>query len=318
MALFLVTGAAGFIGSNLTEAILKRGDDVRVLDDFSTGRRENLSQAKAWAVKGGASFELREGDIRDPGTCRSSMHGVDYVLHQAAVPSVQRSVEDPLLTHQVNVDGTLNLLTSAREAGVKRFVFASSSSLYGESETLPKVETMPCEPISPYGLQKLAAERYCVLFHDLYGLPTVALRYFNVFGPRQDPASEYAAVVPRFLTAVQNGSRPTIFGDGEQTRDFTFIENVVQANLRSCAAGPEALGRAYNVGCGARVSLNELVRGITEVAGKPVQADYTDPRPGDIRHSLAGIELAARYLGYRPEIGLEEGLRRTWRELVRA
>ena len=214
MSRFLVTGGGGFIGSNLAEAILKKGDAVRVIDDFSTGKRENLSRAAEWAEEGGGVFELIEGDIRDPETCARAMQGVDYVLHQAAVPSVQRSVEDPLASHEVNVNGTLNLLLVAREVGVRRFVYASSSSLYGESETLPKVETMPPEPISPYGLQKLVGERYCILFHQLYDVPTVALRYFNVFGPRQDPNSEYSAVIPRFLSAVGQGRRPIIYGDG--------------------------------------------------------------------------------------------------------
>ncbi len=317
MARFLVTGGGGFIGSNLTEALLRRGDDVRVIDDFSTGRRENLERASAWAGEGGGGFELLEGDIRDRATCARAMQGVDYALHQAAVPSVPRSVQDPLTSHQVNVDGTLHLLLEAREAQVRRFVFASSSSVYGESESLPKVETMPSAPISPYGLQKLAAESYCVLFHRLYGLPTVALRYFNVFGPRQNPDSEYAAVVPKFLSAVGRGEPPTIFGDGEQTRDFTFVANVVQVNLRACEAGPAALGRAYNVGCGERISLNRLVERIARLTGKTVKAHHTDPRAGDIKHSLAAIDAARQLLGYRLEAGLDEGLAATWREFQR-
>ncbi len=317
MARFLVTGGAGFIGSNLVEAILGRGDDVRVVDNFLTGRRSNLASAAEWARSGGGSFELIEGDIRDPETCRTAIQGMGYVLHQAAIPSVQRSVDDPRSSHEVNVDGTLNLLLAAREAGVERFVFASSSSLYGESEELPKVETMAPDPISPYGLQKLAAERYCVLFHRLYGLATVALRYFNVFGPRQDPSSEYSAVIPRFLSAAGAGEAPTIFGDGEQTRDFTFIANVVQANLKACEAGGEALGRAYNVACGDRYSLNELVRRIGGMLGREVEPEYAAARKGDIRHSMAGIEQATRLLGYRPAVGLDEGLRRTWQDLQR-
>jgi UDP-glucose 4-epimerase len=312
---FLVTGGAGFIGSNLVEALLRRGDDVRALDDLSTGRRENLAAAAEWAREGGGSFELVEGDIRDAGICAAAVEGTDYVLHQAAVPSVQRSVQDPLLSHQVNVDGTLNLLLAAREQQVRRFVMASSSSLYGESETLPKVETMAPEPISPYGLQKLAAESYCLMFHRLYGLPTAALRYFNVFGPRQDPTSEYSAVIPRFLTAVRDGKPPTIYGDGGQTRDFTFVENVVRINLLACEAGPEALGRAYNVGCGERISLNELVEAIGKLAGRAVEPVYAEARPGDIRHSLAAIDLAAEHLGFRAETGLAEGLERTWQDL---
>jgi len=311
VARFLITGGGGFIGSNLTEALLLRGDDVRVLDDFSSGRRENLASAEAWAREGGGTYELVEGDVADPATCGTAVQGVDHVLHQAAIPSVQRSVVNPLATHRVNVDGTLYLLEAAREARVRRFVFASSSSVYGESETLPKVETMAPAPISPYGLQKLAAESYGRLYHRLYGLPTVALRYFNVFGPRQDPSSEYSAVIPRFLTAVAAGRRPTIYGDGEQSRDFTFIANVVRANLLACEAGDAALGGTYNVGCGERISLNELVRRIGEIAGRTVEPEYAAPRTGDIRHSLASIEAAGGRLGFRPEVGLAEGLRRT-------
>lgn len=311
MAKYLVTGGGGFIGSNLTEALLRRGEEVRVLDDFSTGRRENLAEVEAWRGAGRGVFELIEGDIRDPEVCRRAADGADYVLHQAAIPSVQRSVLDPVSTNQVNVDGTLNLLEAARTARVRRFVFASSSSLYGESETLPKIETMAPAPISPYGLQKLAGESYCRLYHRLYGLPTVALRYFNVFGPRQDPNSEYSAVIPRFITAVRDGKPPTIYGDGEQSRDFTFVANVIQANDLACRAGETALGRAFNVGCGARITLNELVTAIGELVGREISPTYTDPRPGDIRHSLASIDAAARHLEFRPGVDLSEGLRRT-------
>jgi len=308
---FLVAGGAGFIGSNLVEAILGRGDDAVVLDDFSTGRRENLSAAAEWAAAGGGTFRLVEGDMRDLATCRDVLSGVDFVLHKAAIPSVQRSVQEPLLTNAVNVQGTLNLLESAREAEVKRFVFASSSSLYGESETLPKVESMPSAPISPYGLQKLAGETYCRLYHDLYGLPTIALRYFNVFGPRQNPASDYAAVIPLFIRAGLDGSRATVFGDGEQTRDFTFVHNVIDANMLACKAGPAACGRAYNIACADRISLNNLLQRIGEIVGHEVPADYLEPRAGDIKHSLAGIDLAAEHLNYRPRVDLKQGLRLT-------
>lgn len=311
MSSYLVTGGGGFIGSNLTEALLRAGEDVRVLDDFSTGRRANLEQAPAWALAGGGRFELREGDIREAATCRVAVEDVDYVLHQAAIPSVQRSVQDPVASNAVNVTGTLNLLVAARDARVKRFVFASSSSLYGESETLPKVESMPPAPISPYGLQKLAGETYCGIFHRLYGMPTVALRYFNVFGPRQDPTSEYSAVIPRFVTALRGGSRPTVFGDGEQTRDFTFVANVVQANRRACQAPPEALGLAYNVACEERISLNGLLQALGGLMGKRPDPVYAEARPGDIKHSLAGIGRARQLLGYAPEVDLHEGLRRT-------
>jgi nucleoside-diphosphate-sugar epimerase len=312
VALYLVTGGGGFIGSNLTESLLGSGEDVRVLDNFSTGRRENLAQAQRWAEAGGGRFHLFEGDIRDLATCREAMAGVDYVMHEAAIPSVQRSVLDPLTTNEVNIKGTLNLLEEARQAGVKRFVYASSSSLYGESPTLPKVESMPLAPLSPYGLQKMVGEKYCMLYHSLYGLPTIALRYFNVYGQRQDPASDYAAVVPRFITAAKQGEPPTVYGDGEQTRDFTFIENVVNANRLACAAGEAAFGGAYNIGCGDRISLNELLGAIGKLAGRTVEPVHEDPRPGDIRDSLAGIELAEERLGFKPGVDLAEGLRRTF------
>lgn len=307
----LVTGGAGFIGSNLTEALLKRGDDVVVLDNFVTGRRENLQDAEAWAKEGGASFELVDGDIRDRETVKRVMKGIDVVFHQAALPSVARSVEDPLASHQVNVTGILHLLLEARDQGVKRFVAASSSSLYGESPTLPKVETMPKEPISPYGLDKLACETYCVLFHQLYGLETVALRYFNVFGRRQDPGSDYAAVIPKFVTLMQEDKPPTVNGDGSQTRDFTYIDNVIDANLLSAEAPAEACGRFYNIACGERISLLQLVEAIGEVLGKKIAPVHGPPRAGDIQHSLADIEAARKLLGYEPKIDLAEGLRRT-------
>jgi nucleoside-diphosphate-sugar epimerase len=311
VANFLVTGGGGFIGSNLTESLLKSGDDVRVLDNFETGRRENLAAAGSWASEGGSRFELIEDDIRDLAACRRAIEGADYVLHQAAIPSVPRSVKDPLATNEVNITGTLNLLEAARGAGVKRFVHASSSSLYGESEVLPKVETMAPAPLSPYAVQKLVAEKYCNLYHELYGVPTVALRYFNVFGPRQDPDSDYAAVVPRFITALHSGNQPVVYGDGEQTRDFTFISNVIDANLLSCAAAEPALGRAFNIGCGERISLNELLRTIGELVGSAVAARHEAPRPGDVRHSLAAIDLAGELIGYRPKVALAEGLEHT-------
>ena len=315
MALFLVTGGGGFIGSNLVEAILRAGDSARVFDNFATGRRSNLERAPAWAATGGGTYELAEGDIRDLDLCRRVVAGADYVLHQAAIPSVQRSVKDPIGSNDVNVAGTLNLLVAARDENVKRFVMASSSSLYGESETLPKVETMAPAPISPYGLQKLAGETYCGVFHRLYGLKTVALRYFNVFGPRQDPTSEYSAVIPRFITAIKTGRAPTIYGDGEQTRDFSHIANVVQANLRSCEAGPSAHGGAYNIACGERISLNELVQILAAFQGRSVRPVYEPERKGDIRHSLAKIDKARTLLCYLPEVSVREGLRLTWDSL---
>jgi UDP-glucose 4-epimerase len=300
---YLITGGAGFIGSNLVRAVLGRGDRARVLDDFSTGRRANLDE-----LVGHERLTVIEGDIRDPETCRAAIDGVDYVLHQAASPSVPRSVADPVGTNDVNVVGTLHLLEAARQRGVRRFVFASSSSVYGESETLPKEEKMPPAPISPYGLQKLCGESYCRLYHRLYGLPTVALRYFNVFGPRQDPASEYAAVVPRFVAAIRAGRNPVIYGDGEQTRDFNHVDNAVQVNLLACQAPLDACGEAYNVGSGSRVSLRQLVAILAELAGRRVEVDHAPARAGDIRHSLASIDKAAAGLGYRPTVDLRSGL----------
>ncbi len=307
----LVTGGGGFIGSNLVEALLKRGDDVVVLDNFATGRRENLAEAGTWAREGGAQFRLIEGDIRDPSAATQACRGADVVLHQAAIPSVARSVDDPILTNDVNVNGTLNMLIAAREAKVKRFVAASSSSLYGESPTLPKVESMAPDPISPYGLQKLTGETYLRLFYNLYGLHTVALRYFNVFGMRQDPHSEYAAVIPRFITKIAAGQSPTIFGDGRQTRDFTYIDNVVQANLKAAAATDEACGQAYNIACGKRISLLDLITMINHSLGTKIVADHAPARQGDIRDSLADINKAERLLGFNPAITVEQGVERT-------
>lgn len=312
MAKYVVMGGGGFIGSNLTETILKQGDSAVVFDNFATGRRENLAQADAWAAEGGGTFETVEADIRDAKAVADAVDGADYVLLQAAIPSVQRSVQDPQTTNDVNVTGTLNVLQACKEAKVKRLVFASSSSLYGESETLPKVETMPSAPISPYGLQKLCGESYCGLFYRLYGLPTVALRYFNVFGPRQDPGSEYSAVIPKFITSIKAGKSPTIYGDGGQTRDFTYIANVVQANLNACQAGESAFGGAFNVACGERISLNDLVAEIGKLAGNPVKAHHDEPRPGDIRHSLAAIDHARKHLNYEPVVNLRDGLKLTF------
>jgi len=317
MTTWVVTGGAGFIGSNLVEALLRRGEHVRVVDDFSTGRRENLSQAPAWAESGAGRYELFEGDIRDAEFCVRALAGADYVLHQAAIPSVPRSVRNPLGTNAVNVTGTLNLLCAVRDTAVRRFVYASSSSVYGESQSLPKVETMPPSPVSPYALQKLTGEIYCRLFHRLYQVPTVALRYFNVFGPRQDPAGEYAAVVASFLDALRSGREPTIHGDGEQTRDFTYVTNAVRANLLACEAGPEALGEAFNIACGERISLNRLLAVLASVAGVVPSAKHGPPRPGDVRDSLAGLDRSRERLGYRPEVGLEEGLRRLWEHASR-
>jgi nucleoside-diphosphate-sugar epimerase len=300
MAHFLITGAAGFIGSNLVEALLARGETVRGLDNFLTGKRENLNGLE------GAAFV--EGDIRDLETCRRACEGVDYVLHQAALGSVPRSVEDPLLSNDCNVTGTLNMLGAARDAGVKRFVFAASSSAYGDTPTLPKVETMPPQPLSPYAITKLVGEEYCRIFTELYGLGTVALRYFNVFGKRQDPFSTYAAVIPKFVSAILKGERPEIYGDGQQTRDFTYIDDVVQVNLKACDAPSDACGRVYNVAFGDRISLNELYREIARLLGSDLRPVYTAPRAGDVKHSLAEISQARRLLGYNPGYDVRRGL----------
>ncbi len=300
MATFLVTGVAGFIGSNLAEALLARGHRVRGLDNFLTGKPENL--------EGLDGLEFLEGDVRDPGACREACEGVDYVLHEAALGSVPRSIEDPALSNECNVTGTLNLLVAARDAGVKRFVFAASSSAYGDTPTLPKVEDMRPQPLSPYALTKLAGEEYCRLFFELYGLETVSLRYFNVFGKRQDPFSTYAAVIPKFVSALLRGEPPEIYGDGEQTRDFTYIADVVQANLRACEAPREACGQVYNVAYGERISLNALYREIAGLLGVDLEPRYGPPRPGDVKHSLADIGKARRLLGYEPAYDVRRGL----------
>ncbi|NOY45801.1 MAG: SDR family oxidoreductase [Deltaproteobacteria bacterium] len=300
MATFLVTGVAGFIGSNLAEALLARGHRVRGLDNFLTGKPENL--------QGLDGLEFVEGDVRDPEACRKACEGVEFVLHEAALGSVPRSIEDPVLSNECNVSGTLNLLVAAREAGVRRFVFAASSSAYGDTPTLPKVEDMVPQPLSPYALTKLAGEEYCRLFFELYGLETVSLRYFNVFGKRQDPFSAYAAVIPKFVSALLKREPPEIYGDGEQTRDFTYIADVVQANLRACEAPREACGRVYNVAYGERISLNELYREIAGLLGSDLEPRYGPPRPGDVKHSLADISRARKHLGYQPAYDVRRGL----------
>jgi nucleoside-diphosphate-sugar epimerase len=308
VATYLVTGAAGFIGSNLVERLLIEGHAVRGLDNFLTGREENV-RAAAGSARAGA-FELITGDIRDPDMCARAVAGVDFVLHEAALPSVQRSVDDPVLSHDVNASGTLALLMAARDAKVKRFVYAASSSAYGDSPVLPKSETMTPSPRSPYAVAKLIGEHYCRVFSEVFGLRTISLRYFNVFGPRQDPTSHYAAVIPKFVTALLSGGRPVVYGDGEQSRDFTYIDNIVEANLRACRVDGVS-GGVYNIACGERFSLNELLRVLCGVIGVETSADYQAPRPGDVRHSLADIELARRELGYEPTVGFREGLLRT-------
>lgn len=299
---FLVTGGAGFIGSALARALVQRGDDVRVVDNFSTGKRENLA--------GVAGVEVLAGDILDSGLLARAADGVSVIFHEAAIPSVPRSVAEPVPTNQVNVDGTLAVLLAARQAGVRRVVYAASSSAYGDTPTLPKVETMAPAPLSPYAVSKLAGEYYCRSFHSVYGLETVCLRYFNVFGPRQDPESQYAAVIPRFVNAALQGSAAQVFGDGNQSRDFCFVDNVVNANLLAAVA-PDAPGKVFNIACGVASSLNDVLALLGDLLGKPVERVYDTSRSGDVRHSLADITAARTVLGYQPAISFAEGLRRT-------
>jgi nucleoside-diphosphate-sugar epimerase len=304
MKTYLVTGGAGFIGSHLAEELVRRGEKVRILDNFITGKRENLASFLNFV-------DLIEGDIRSLETCRKALRGVDFVLHQAALPSVPRSIEEPLLAHDINVNGTLNLLVAAVDANVSRFVFASSSSVYGDDPALPKREGTEGTPLSPYAVHKLFAEKYCRVFYDIYGLGTICLRYFNIFGPRQDPTSQYAAAIPLFITLMMNEDRPQIFGDGEQSRDFTHVANVVEANLRAIEAPDDALGGVFNIAGGERTTVNTLVREIGELLGVSVVPLYSDPRPGDILHSFADIGKAKKALGYEPIIGFKPGLRKT-------
>src|ERR1700732_4051113 len=305
MALFLITGIGGFIGSSLARELLKRGEKVRGVDNFATGKRENLAQ-----ILGQIAF--READILDLDAMKSACAGADYVLHQAAIPSVPKSVLDPMGSNRANVDGTVNVLVAARDARVKRVVYAASSSVYGDTPTLPKHESMNPDPISPYAVAKLASERYMISFYRCYGLETVALRYFNIFGPRQDPSSPYSGVLAKFITLMLRGEQPTIFGDGEQSRDFTYIDNAVEANLLACSApASRAAGQTFNVATGRRVTLNEtfkLLQNLTSYNGSPLHAAE---RGGDIKHSLADISQAEQCLGYKPAVDFEEGLRRT-------
>ena len=301
---YLVTGGAGFIGSNLVDELLRRGHEVIVLDDLSTGREENLAAVRD-------KIDLRIASITDLEVVRSACAGVDYVVHLGARASVPKSVADPIETNRVNIDGTLNVLVAARDAKVRRIVFAASSSVYGETPTLPKVETMRPEPISPYGITKYVGELYLQVFGRVYGLENASVRYFNVFGPRQDPTSQYSGVLSRFMLSVLRGESPVIYGDGEQSRDFTYIDNVVDETLRACEAS-SASGKIFNGGTGARITLNEVLRMLEKVTGKKIQAKYDPPRTGDIRDSQADISLARTVLGYEPRVRFEEGLRRTW------
>jgi nucleoside-diphosphate-sugar epimerase len=310
MATYLVTGGAGFIGSNIVDELLKRGARVRVLDNFSTGREDNVQEFAS-------RVDLIRGDVRDEDAVDRAVKGVDYVLHQAALASVPRSIADPTSNNQVNAQGTLNILLAAKKHGVKRVVYASSSSVYGHSHELPKVESMTPNPKSPYAVAKLAAEYYCRVFGELYGVPTVSLRYFNVFGPRQDPNSQYSAVIPLFVKALLEGKSPNIYGDGEQSRDFTFISNVVNANLLACEANVTG-ARVYNIACGGRYTLNQLFAALRERIGGDVEPVYGPPRAGDVKHSMAGIERIQRELGYQVGTSFEEGIDRTvqWYQTV--
>jgi nucleoside-diphosphate-sugar epimerase len=302
MASYLVTGGAGFIGSHLTEELVRRGHSVRVVDNLVTGKRRNLDHL--------SGVEFVEGDLADPGIAERAANGMDYVLHQAAIPSVPRSVNDPVASNRANIDASLNILVAARDARVKRLVYAGSSSAYGDTPTLPKREDMPTSPLSPYALQKLVTELYCQMFTRLYGFETVTIRYFNVFGPRQDPGSPYSGVISLFSTALLERHRPIIYGDGEQTRDFTYVANVVDGVLRACEAAKVA-GEVINVATGGRISLNELLRTMNRVVGTDLEALYREPRAGDVRDSQADITKARALLGYTPSVGLEEGLRKT-------
>src|SRR5208282_524053 len=305
MALYLITGIGGFIGSSLAYELVRSGEQVRGVDNFSTGKRENLAALLP-------RIDFREADLLDLNAMHQACAGVDYVLHQAAIPSVPKSVLDPLGSNRANVDATVNLLVAARDAKVKRVVYAASSSAYGDTPTLPKHEGMTPNPISPYAVAKLASEHYMISFFRCYGLETVALRYFNIFGPRQDPSSPYSGVLAKFITQMLAGQQPTIFGDGEQSRDFTYIDNAVDANLLACAApATQVAGKVFNVATGRRVTLNETfkaLQGLTSYSGSPI---YVAERGGDIKHSLADISAAEEHLGYKPTVNFEDGLRKT-------
>jgi len=303
MAKYLVTGGAGFIGSNLVERLLGQGHTVRVIDNLSTGKIENIMPFLN-------DIEFIHGDIRNTIDAGDAAAGMDYVLHQAAIPSVQRSIDNPVESEECNIRGTLNILMAARDARVKRLVYAASSSYYGNSNQLPKKEDMPPDTLSPYALTKYVGESYCRIFHALYGLETVAIRYFNIFGPKQDPTSPYSGVISRFVTEMLNNRPVVIYGDGEQSRDFTYIENILDLNLKACIA-PGVAGQVFNGGCGKRITLNQLVKAISRALGKNIAPIYAEGRAGDVRHSLADITKASTLLQYKPLVDLEEGVSRT-------
>src|SRR5438270_1656085 len=305
MVKYLVTGIAGFIGSSIARELVRRGESVRGLDDFSTGKWENIAEIEN-------DIDFRGVSLLDQAGLASACQGIEYVIHQAALPSVPKSVAEPELTHAVNVNGTLNLLLAARDAGVKRVVYAASSSAYGNSETLPKREDMVPRPISPYAVQKLTGEYYMQTFSEVYGLETVSLRYFNIFGPRQDANSQYSAVLAKFITQMQQGESPRIFGDGEQSRDFTYVANAVQANLKACVApAKDVAGKVFNIATGSRFSLNQTFEMLCKIIGFSGAAKFAPPRTGDVKHSLADIMLAQKHLGYSADVSFEEGLKRT-------
>jgi UDP-glucose 4-epimerase len=303
MAVYLVTGGAGFIGSNIVKELLAQGEQVRVLDNFSTGKRDNL-----FPFKENPNLEVFEGDLRSFNIVRDAVKGVDYVLHQGALPSVPRSVKDPITSNDVNINGTLHILEASKEFCVKRVVFASSSSVYGNSEVMPKVETMPVSPMSPYAVTKYAAERYCQVFYQLYGLETVCLRYFNVFGPNQDPTSQYSAVIPKFIKLIKEGKQPVIYGDGTQSRDFTFVSNNVEANILACTSDNVA-GEVFNIACGERYSLIDLMDNINLLLGTNIKPVFENTRSGDVKHSLAGIDKAKTLLKFTVRTHFLDGLR---------
>jgi len=301
----LVTGGAGFIGSNLVKKLLEKKAMVRVLDNFITGKRKNIEPFKK-----NKNFYFIEGDLREYSLVFKAIEGIDFVFHQGALPSVPRSLNDPITTNEINVLGTLNVLESAKKSGVKRIIYASSSSIYGENKTLPKKENMPVNPLSPYALSKYAGERYCQMYYKIYGLETVCLRYFNVFGPNQDPDSQYAAVIPKFINLMKKNISPVIYGDGSQSRDFTYVDNVVEANISACRATGNTAGEVFNIACGKQFTLLELVDIINEILGKNIKPKFTQPRPGDVKHSFASIEKAKIELGYKPMVGFIEGLKK--------
>lgn len=301
---YLVTGGAGFIGSNIVKELLKREQKVRVLDNFATGKRENL-----YPFKSNPNFELIEGDLRSFHIVQDAVRGIDYVLHQGALPSVPRSIDDPITTDDVNINGTLNVLEAAKKFGIKRVIFASSSSIYGNAQELSKYENLPISPMSPYALTKYAGERYCQIYYQIYGLETVCLRYFNVFGPNQNPFSQYSAVIPKFISIIKKGERPIIYGDGTQSRDFTYVANNVEANILACTTDGIA-GEVFNIACGKSYTLNELVQEINTNLNQSIEPVYQEQRPGDIKHSLADISKAKAKLEYKVKESFREGLKK--------